>query len=87
MCVSHWFAPKPNYAAQALELQQIQAAQQAQQQAQAAIAQSNMDTESSRLAAEAQMRKAALAQGFGATIKGGAADSGGSVVYKTLFGA
>lgn len=92
MCVSSFFAPPVSASSGVLEMLQLQQAQQqaaqaqqAQQQAQASIAAANLDTNSSRVAAEQQIKKASLATSFGATMKG-ANDNGGSVAYKTLFG-
>lgn len=67
--------------------QQAAAAASARQQAAASIAQANLDTESSRVAAEDRMRRAAMAQGFSASILGGAQTGAGGAGVKTLFGA
>jgi hypothetical protein len=66
-------------------LQQQQAAQVAQQQAAAQIASANLDTESSRVAAEGRLRRANMASGFMQSIFGGAGASGGAGT-KMLFG-
>ena len=82
MCVAKWFAGSNNAAEAQLAL-----AQQQQQQASAAVAASNLDTEASRTAAEAAMRKANVAQGFSSTVFGGAQSApAGAVAYKALFG-
>ena len=82
MCISNLFGNSD-----ALAAQQLQIAQQQQQQAQASIAAANLDTEQSRTAAEATMRKAAASQGFSSTIFGGATQQQSApVAYKALFG-
>lgn len=86
MCVdqvSKWFgAGKDN----GLAAQQLQIAQQQQQQAAASIAASKGDTEASRQAAEAQMRKAGASSGFASTVLGSGGASA-NVAFKALFGA
>ncbi len=68
-------------------IQQQQAAQAAQQGAAASIAEANLDTESSRVAAESRIRKANLSQGFLSSLLGGAGKFGApSIGYKVLTG-
>lgn len=87
MCIADMFKPKGDPAAQLTQQLQLAQAEQSRKAAEAALAQSNMDTESSRLAAESAARRAQAASGFGSTVKAGANDnSGGSVVFKQLFG-
>lgn len=64
--------------------QQLAMAQEQQKQAQAAIAQANLDTQSSRTAAEAQMRNASLAKGFQSTM--GFTAPSAQIGLKQLFG-
>jgi hypothetical protein len=80
MCIANLFGSNK------LAEQQLAIAQQQQKDAQAAIAASNLDTESSRTAAEQQMRRAAASQGFASTLFGPGSSTGGSVGFKTLFG-
>ena len=77
-----WFKGSDN----GLAAQQLAIAQQQQQQAAAAVANSNMDTEASRVAAEATMRRAAASQGFDSTVGTGSRSAPASVGYKVLFG-
>lgn len=65
--------------------QQQQAAQIAQQNAASQIAQANLDTEGSRVAAEQRLRRANMASGFMQSILGGAGPSSGAGT-KMLFG-
>ncbi len=81
MCVAKWFGAGDNGAA----AQQLQIAQQQQAQAAAAIANSKGDTEASRQAAEATMRKASVANGFASTVLGGGGGTS-NVAFKALFG-
>jgi hypothetical protein len=81
MCIQKWFGGGGDDAAQ----QQLALAKQQQQQAAAAIANSNLDTESSRVAAEQALRKAAASQGFSSTLFGGT-QQGASVGFKALTG-
>lgn len=73
-----------NSAALLLQRQQLEAAQQAQAAAAAKIAEANLDTESSRAAAENRIRRANMAEGFTSALFGG--QQKGGVAYKTLFG-
>ena len=82
MCVANWFG---GGASNALAAQQLQLAQQQQQQAQAAVANANGDTQASRNAAEAQMRKAAVSSGFASTVMGGGGGPS-NAAFKALFG-
>jgi hypothetical protein len=66
--------------------QQAAAAQQARTSAAASIAQANLDTESSRVAAENRLRRANMAQGFTASILGGGQMGAPGVGVKSLFG-
>ena len=83
MCISGLFG---GGASNALAAQQLQIAQTQQQQAAAAIAASKGDTEASRDAAETQMRKAAVSNGFASTVFG-AGGGPSNASFKALFGA
>lgn len=83
MCIANLFG---DGGASALAAQQLKIAQQQQQQAQASIASANLDTEQSRTAAEATMRKAAASQGFASTIFGSGQPQTSPVAFKALFG-
>jgi hypothetical protein len=87
MCIARWFGGGGNAAATLAAQQQLAIAQQQQSQAAAAVAASKLDTESSRTAAEALMRKANVSQGFSSTLFGGGQQGAPSVAYKSLFGA
>lgn len=65
---------------------QAQQAEQARQSAAASIAQANLDTESSRVAADSRIRKANMSQGFLSSLLGGAGFGAPSVGYKVLMG-
>ena len=85
MCISKWFGGGGDGGAAAAALQ---LANQQQAQSAAAIASAGLDTEQSRQAAEATLRKAAASQGFSSTLFGtGQSNPSPSVAYKTLFGA
>lgn len=67
--------------------QQQASAQAAQAAAASSIANANLDTESSRVAAEDRMRRAAMAQGFSGSIFGGLGGNRTGAGVKMLFGA
>lgn len=84
MCFANWF--KPNNQGDGGAGAALALAQQQQKDAAASIAAANLDTESSRSAAEQALRKAAASQGFASTIMGGGTGAPAATGFKQLFG-